>query len=184
MAMKKMRGLKLALPVAAIAIGAMMFASSALAAGPLVLKDEGKTVARGSKTENRFTSAKGCEIAFFGEVVINKWSPDVLSGTSSAYASCEEKEEKISGLITETWLTSQGTAILQGSITLSTSASCSYVFKNLKGTFGVPGFAFVKLAPATGKLTESSSKSCAPEVTEQFWSLDFGEIWMFETSIG
>ncbi|HTZ87982.1 MAG TPA: hypothetical protein VMB05_15045 [Solirubrobacteraceae bacterium] len=168
------RGIKVALGTVA-AILAVVPTSPALAVKNLVLTEEEgtKTAAPGSRAEVVFTLGEQCYLISVGTVVTNGAPKDVLTGTTTTQAQCPFSSTKISGLITETVLSSKGTGNLTGSITLTPSESCSYVFKNPKSDIEIPGWILFG-GTTTGKLVKGSSKSCAPEDVERFVVSAFG----------
>lgn len=154
--MKATRRIGLTLPAVLATLVAVLPATPAVAAAKkLVLMSNEVPVAAGSPASVGLLVDK-CGIFSNGKVATNSAPKDVLTGTSSSNAECSGGES-ISGLITESQLSSKGTGKLVGSINLTMPGSCTYTFKSPKVTFPTSGFLFFE-GSAKGKLAKAARR--------------------------
>jgi hypothetical protein len=157
--MKARRLVGLSLP-AVILLAMLPTASASAAAKDLILKEAGVTVANGSSGSVGIT-VNECGLFSNGKVTANDATSDILKDTTSSNPECPSAGESISGLITETKLTSAGKATMKGTITVALSATCSYEFKNPKLNAFKPPTSLLLEGKNTGKLKKGSAKTCA-----------------------
>lgn len=163
--------------VAALSLAGLT-AGSASAAFPwgesLQLTEQGHPVSPGTPIENEQGIIGHCLLESSGKVLNNGDSVDALAirPPTAEYTSCEHGSS-VTGGISYAALAANGTALLYASptIALTVSASCTYDFWLLQGTFH--GEAFIT-GTATGLRSRSSSPSCTRSLETGFSVAELG----------
>lgn len=172
-----MRGFKLV--SAAVVSGSVMMLAILPVAGAsakkvLEIVNSGNPVATGSAANTAFFLG-GCFVHEEGTVTVNGGSKDVMKDTGLEQFECEGGGS-VSGLITETQLTTSGKTKTAGTITITKEPGpCVYEFKTFKGSIGVPGEIYWE-GTTKGKLNKTASDktkgACATKVEEPYIMTD------------